>query len=66
MPITHIHLLEGRSVEQKQELIKNVTEAITHTLGTAPEQVRVLLIELPKENWGTGGTTKTQIESKAT
>ena len=56
MPITHIHLLEGRSVEQKQELIQNVTQAITHTLGTAPEQVRVLLMEIHnvmnKENKG--------------
>ncbi|WP_404428543.1 2-hydroxymuconate tautomerase [Sutcliffiella horikoshii] len=62
MPITHIHLLEGRSIEQKQKLIQNVTQAISHTLGTAPEQVRVLIMEIPKENWGTGGVTKAQLE----
>ncbi|KMJ59960.1 4-oxalocrotonate tautomerase [Bacillus sp. LL01] len=60
MPIAHIHLLEGRSVEQKQELIQNVTIAISQSLGASPEKVRVLLMEVSKENWGTGGVTKAQ------
>ena len=64
MPITHIHLLEGRSIEQKQELIQNVTQAITDTLGIAPEQVRVLIMEISKENWGTGGVTKAQLNEQ--
>jgi 4-oxalocrotonate tautomerase len=63
MPIAHIHLLEGRSNEQKQELIQNVTQAISKSLENSPEKVRVLLIEIPKENWGTGGVTKVQSEA---
>ncbi|WP_078379898.1 2-hydroxymuconate tautomerase [Sutcliffiella halmapala] len=62
MPIAHIHLLEGRSSEKKQVLIKNVTAAISKSLDTSPEKVRVLLLEIPKENWGTAGKTKAESE----
>jgi 4-oxalocrotonate tautomerase len=63
MPIAHIHLLEGRSIEQKQELIQNVTQAISKSLKASPEKVRVLLIEIPEENWGTAGVTKAKSET---
>lgn len=55
MPICQIHLLEGRSVEQKRALIAKVTEAISESLGAKPESVRVILTEMPKEHFGIGG-----------
>ncbi|MDK2882619.1 MAG: 4-oxalocrotonate tautomerase, partial [Bacillota bacterium] len=33
MPIVQIDLLEGRTVEQKRQLVAKVTEAITESLG---------------------------------
>ncbi len=58
MPIAHIHLLEGRSSEAKRELIKEVSKAISDSLGVESSRVRVLLQELPKEHWGEGGISK--------
>jgi 4-oxalocrotonate tautomerase len=55
MPIVRIDLIEGRSPERKAELIRRVTEAVAVTLEVQPEQVRVLLSELPPEHWGIGG-----------
>ncbi len=55
MPIVHLHLLEGRTTEVKRQLISEVTDAISRTLGNPSESVRVLLHEVPKENWGVGG-----------
>ncbi|MGM7702871.1 2-hydroxymuconate tautomerase [Pseudalkalibacillus sp. Hm43] len=58
MPIAQIHILEGRSKEQKRTLIKEVTEAIHRSTGTDIERIRVLLYEIPNENWATGGVSK--------
>ncbi|MCP3740216.1 tautomerase family protein [Rossellomorea sp. BNER] len=58
MPIAHLHILEGRSPEVKSKLILSVTKSISDSLGTNPENVRVLLHEIPKEHWGAGGVAK--------
>jgi 4-oxalocrotonate tautomerase len=58
MPIVRIELLQGRTPALKDELIVRVTDAVVTTLGVDPEQVRVLLYELPPEHWAVGGQTK--------
>ncbi|MGV8898542.1 MAG: 2-hydroxymuconate tautomerase [Burkholderiaceae bacterium] len=55
MPICQIHLLEGRTVEQKRLLIQKITEAMFESIGAKPETVRVILTEMPKEHFGIGG-----------
>ena len=58
MPIVRIELLQGRAHTVKNELIARVTDAVVTTLGIDPDQVRVLLYELPPEHWAVGGQTK--------
>ena len=55
MPIIQLHILEGRSTELKRELISEVTNAVSRTLGSPLESIRVLLNEIPEENWGVAG-----------
>ncbi len=55
MPIVRIDLLEGRAPERKRDLIRRVTDAVVAALEVRPEQVRVLLNELPAEHWAVGG-----------
>lgn len=55
MPIAEIHLIEGRSDEQKEALIREVTDAIAHSLDAPKERVRVLIDEMPKQHFGIGG-----------
>ena len=57
MPIVRIDLLEGRAPERKVDLIRRVTEAVVAALDVQPEQVRVLLNEVPPEHWALGGQT---------
>jgi 4-oxalocrotonate tautomerase len=38
-------------------LIRRVTEAVVAALDVRPEQVRVLLSEVPPEHWAIGGQT---------
>ena len=55
MPIIRVEMQEGRSPEIKERLIAALTSTIVENLGVAPEQVRVLLYELPRTHWGIAG-----------
>ena len=65
MPIIRIELIEGRTPEVKEDLIRRVTDAVTTALALQPAQVRVLLYELPPEHWAVGGQTKAAQAAKA-
>ena len=55
MPIAQINILEGRTDEQKEELIREVTDAISRSLGAPVESVRIIITEMPKQHFGIGG-----------
>jgi 4-oxalocrotonate tautomerase len=55
MPIVHIEILEGRPASKKRALISEVTDAVVRSLEVQPAQVRVLLREVPPEQWAVGG-----------
>ncbi|MCL6562445.1 MAG: 4-oxalocrotonate tautomerase family protein [Firmicutes bacterium] len=64
MPLAQIHILEGRTEEQKKRLVEEVTAAISRSLGAAPESIRVLLYELPKTHWAVGGVSMAEQAAK--
>lgn len=55
MPIVTIKLAKGRTVEQKRDLAKAVTDAVVSSIDVKPEWVTVLIEELERENWASGG-----------
>ena len=65
MPIVRIDLVAGRTPERKAELIRRVTEAVVTALAVQPSQVRVLLAELPPEDWAVGGETLSERAARA-
>ncbi len=58
MPIIHIHLIEGRSVEQKRALAKEVTDAVCRTVNVPPEAVKIITHDMSKHDYSTGGVLK--------
>jgi 4-oxalocrotonate tautomerase len=56
MPSIRIDMFEGRSPDQKRALVAAITEACTRTLGISPESVDIILFDVPKQHWATGGT----------
>ncbi|MBO0427688.1 4-oxalocrotonate tautomerase [Vagococcus fluvialis] len=60
MPIVHIELLEGRTQEQKNEMVKEVTEAIVKTTGANRDAVHIVINDMEKGNYAVGGKTKLQ------
>lgn len=55
MPIVQIHLIEGRTAEQKRNLVKKVTEAVSETIGTPPEAVHIILTDMKRSDYAEGG-----------
>ena len=55
MPIVRIEMLSGRSLAQKRELTRVVTDAVCNIAQARPEDTFVLITEYSVENWGQVG-----------
>ena len=55
MPVIQITISQGRSVEQKRELIRVLTRETARIMNTEEEKVRILIYEVSKENLGNAG-----------
>lgn len=56
MPIVQIHLMEGRTDDQKRALVKEVTQAVCGTVNVPPEKVRIILSDMAPNGYAVGGT----------
>ncbi|MCY1271423.1 2-hydroxymuconate tautomerase [compost metagenome] len=64
MPIITINLVEGRSDEQKEQLIHEVTEACHRALNAPRDSVRIILNDMPKQHYGVGGVSKRKVDGR--
>jgi 4-oxalocrotonate tautomerase len=55
MPTLHIELFEGRSPEKKRELVTALTRETCQVLDCDPGAVDIILVEVKREHWATGG-----------
>jgi len=55
MPIIHVHMYEGKTIDQKRKLVVAMTEAVVKSLDTKPESVRILLHDVPRHNLAVAG-----------
>lgn len=55
MPIIRVEMFEGRSIEQKKELVESLTNETARITGCGVESIYVVIEDVKKENWGAGG-----------
>jgi 4-oxalocrotonate tautomerase len=55
MPLVTIKITEGRTVEQKRGMAKDVTEAIAKNIGCPASAVQIDIVDLKQENIAQGG-----------
>ena len=55
MPTLRVELMEGRTPEQKKNLVRALTQAVVETLGSKPDSVDVVLYDIKPSEWATGG-----------
>ncbi|MFC0232555.1 2-hydroxymuconate tautomerase [Vagococcus entomophilus] len=58
MPIVTVNLVEGRTQEQKNGLVKDVTEAIVKNTGAPAGNVHVIINDMKKGDYAVGGEMK--------
>lgn len=64
MPTIRVEMFEGRSVEQKRALAKELTEACVRAIGASPGGVDILFFDIPKHDWATGGALWSDVAPK--
>ncbi len=55
MPFIQITFIDGRTPEQKEQLIAEVSKTVSSVLEAPLETVRVCLNEIPSTHWGIAG-----------
>ncbi|QIQ21198.1 2-hydroxymuconate tautomerase [Zophobihabitans entericus] len=55
MPTVTINFLKGRTLDQKREMVKRVTDALVDTIHCTRDHVHIELNEISKEDVANGG-----------
>lgn len=57
MPLIHVLNASPRDTDTKRRLIAELTETYARVMHMRPDTIRVIIEEIPRENWGVGGIT---------
>ncbi|MEM3641910.1 MAG: 2-hydroxymuconate tautomerase [Candidatus Bathyarchaeia archaeon] len=60
MPFVQVHLLEGRTEEQREKIAKAFTETLVEILGVSKDAVWIQFIDMPKTHFATGGVLRSK------
>ena len=55
MPVIRVEMWEGRTRDQKRELVEVLSKETARITGCDVASVYVILEDVKKENWGAGG-----------
>ena len=55
MPIVRVEMWSGRTLAQKQELARVITDAVVNIAHTTPEATIIVFEDISKENWAQSG-----------
>ena len=64
MPVIIVEMFTGRTAEQKAALAQKLPEGTMEVLEVRPDQVRVIIHEMPKENYAIGGKTVAELQGR--
>lgn len=55
MPNITIQWYAGRTIDQKRELTRAITDAVVQIAKTSPDQVHIVFQDVEKTHWGWNG-----------
>jgi 4-oxalocrotonate tautomerase len=55
MPAIFVEMFEGRTVEQKQQLVEGITDVVVKALKVDPEVVSIRFMNVKREDMARGG-----------
>lgn len=56
MPIVVVNIKEGRTLDQKRNMVTKVTEALCETMEVPKTSVRIIINEMANDNFAVAGT----------
>ncbi|MFC1948264.1 2-hydroxymuconate tautomerase [Chloroflexota bacterium] len=56
MPLVTVKVVEGKTIEQKRALVKDITEAVVKDFEVPATAVTIDIVDLSRENLAMGGT----------
>ena len=62
MPFVIVEMWEGRSVDQKRNLVKAITDAMVEHADCKPDHLHVVIHDTPKNSWGRDGKLGSDME----
>ena len=57
MPVIRVEMFK-RTQEQKRDLARKLTDAFIKTCGSNKDAIKILITEVDKTNWASGGVIK--------
>ena len=60
MPLIQVNMLEGRTPEQKEALLRSITDAVHESIGAPVESIRVWIHEFPRTDFISAGVMATE------
>jgi 4-oxalocrotonate tautomerase len=55
MPLIEVHLVEGRTPEQKKALLTAITKAVQESIGARLETIKIWIEEFSPKEYMSGG-----------
>jgi len=62
MPIVRIEMWSGRTVAQKKELARVITDAMVNIAHTTADATIIVFEDIPRENWAQSGKLASEQE----
>ena len=60
MPFVEVHMIEGRTDEQRAKIAKAFTDTLVQVLGVRSEDVWIQFADMPKTHFATSGTLRSR------
>ena len=62
MPVVQVNIKEGRTLDQKRQIVARMTDVLVEVCGAVRERVHVIINEVEEDNWGRGGQLLSDIK----
>jgi 4-oxalocrotonate tautomerase len=64
MPFITVKVLEGKTVEQKRKLVRDMTKVVCDSFDVEPDRVFIFIEDLEKDNYGKQGQLFSDLEGQ--
>ena len=64
MPQIYVHAFEGRTLAQKRNMVREVTDAVVRTLNVPADSVTIQIVECSREAMSRGGVLYSEMAAK--